>query len=121
MMSQFELSSRAALCRQLAREDAANRTVWMAEARSWSLMAAEALRDERGSDEGIVARFFFAFSKLVAAQQDPTNRSAEMMKSRSRTAMPSRSSSPTVRSNLAKRIRATAYLAPVQRQPEPPQ
>lgn len=95
MMSQFELSSRAALCRQLASEDAANRTVWMAEARSWSLMAAEALRDERGSDEGVVARLFFAFSKLVAAQQDPTNRSAELMKSRSRTAMPSPSSSPT--------------------------
>jgi hypothetical protein len=77
-MSQFELSSRAALCRQLASQDPANQTVWMAEARSWSRMAAEAIHDERGLDEGIVARFFFAFSKLVPAQQDPTNRTAEM-------------------------------------------
>ncbi|MET4256351.1 hypothetical protein ABIC09_001282 [Bradyrhizobium sp. S3.12.5] len=89
MMSQFELSSRAALCRQLASQDPANHTVWMAEARSWSRMAAETLHDERKFESGIVAKFFFAFSKLVAAQHEPTNLTVEMTKSRSRRAIPS--------------------------------
>jgi hypothetical protein len=93
MMSQFELSSRAALCRQLASQDPANQTVWMAEARSWSRLAAEMLPEEHRLKGGITARLFFAFNKLVAAQHEPTP--AEMMKSRSKRVMPSRSLSPT--------------------------
>ena len=95
MMSQSELSSRAALCRQLASQDPANQIVWMAEARSWSRQAAETLRDEHQLKGGITARLFFAFSKLVEAQHEPTNETADMMKSRSRGVMPSRSLSPT--------------------------
>ncbi|WP_247407968.1 hypothetical protein [Bradyrhizobium sp. 76] len=95
MMSQFELSSRAALCRQLANQDPANQTVWMAEARSWSRLAAEMLPEEHRLKGGITARLFFAFNKLVAAQHEPTNQPAEMMKSRSKRVMPSRTLSPT--------------------------
>jgi hypothetical protein len=93
MMSQFELSSRAALCRQLASQDPANQTVWMAEARSWSRLAAEMLPEEHLLKGGITARLFFAFNELVAAQHEPTP--AELMKSRSKRVMPSRSLSPT--------------------------
>ncbi|WP_247467958.1 hypothetical protein [Bradyrhizobium sp. 62] len=93
MMSQFELSSRAALCRQLASQDPANQTVWVAEARSWSRLAAEMLPEEHLLKGGITARLFFAFNKLVAAQHEPTP--AELMKSRSKRVMPSRSLSPT--------------------------
>ncbi|MCK1369129.1 hypothetical protein IVB47_32830 [Bradyrhizobium sp. 62] len=92
-MSQFELSSRAALCRQLASQDPANQTVWVAEARSWSRLAAEMLPEEHLLKGGITARLFFAFNKLVAAQHEPTP--AELMKSRSKRVMPSRSLSPT--------------------------
>ena len=93
MMSQSELSSRAALCRQLASQDPVNQIVWMA--RSWSRQAAETLHDEHQLKGGITARLFFAFSKLVEAQHEPTNETADMMKSRSRGVMPSRSLSPT--------------------------
>jgi hypothetical protein len=93
MMSQFELSSRAALCRQLASQDPANQTAWMAEARSWSRLAAEMLPEEHLLKGGITARLFFAFNELVAAQHEPTP--AELMKSRSKRVMPSRSLSPT--------------------------
>ncbi|MDE5444283.1 hypothetical protein GWG65_23095 [Bradyrhizobium sp. CSA207] len=90
MVSQFELSSRAALCRQLASQDAANQTVWMAEARSWSRLAAETLHDEHELKSGIVARFFFAFR--VAAKHRPTNRPAEMIEMMKSGASISRSS-----------------------------
>jgi hypothetical protein len=72
MMSQFELSSRAALCRQLAGQDPANRSVWMAEARSWSRLSDETLHGEDGEDGskiGLVTRFFFAFGKLSMASR----------------------------------------------------
>ena len=95
MMSQFELSSRAALCRRLASEDPANQTVWMAEARSWSRLAAEMLPDGHRLKGGITARLFFAFTRMIEAQREPPNETAEMMKSRSRGVMPARSLSPT--------------------------
>ena len=91
MMSQFELSSRAALCRQLASQDPTNHTVWMAEARSWSRLAADTLHDEHGLKGDLVTRFFFAFSKLVAAQHGPTNRMSEIINSRDRQVRPPRS------------------------------
>ena len=94
-MSQFELSSRAVLCRKLARQDPANQTVWMAEARSWSRLAAEMLPDGHRLKGGITARLFFAFTRMIEAQREPTNETAEMMKSGSRGVMPSRSLSPT--------------------------
>jgi hypothetical protein len=39
MMSHFELSSRAALCRQLAKREPNSRALWLAEAERWSRLA----------------------------------------------------------------------------------
>jgi hypothetical protein len=69
MVSQFELSSRAALCRQLASQDPANRFVWMAEARSWSRLSDDTLLGEDGSKIGLVTRVIFAFGKLSMASR----------------------------------------------------
>src|SRR5260370_20589047 len=41
MRSHFELSSRAALCRRLAKREPNNRALWMAEAESWSRLSQE--------------------------------------------------------------------------------
>src|SRR3954471_12695782 len=87
----------------------------MAEARSWSRLAAEALPDEHRWKGGITARLFFAFNQLVAAQHEPTP--AEMMKSRSKRVLPSRSSSPTTGRIRARSVRTIAYLAQVWREP----
>jgi hypothetical protein len=46
MTSQLELSLRAALCRQLAKREPANRTLWMAEAENWSRLSNEKLPGE---------------------------------------------------------------------------
>ena len=46
MTEHSEFNSRAALCRQLALREPANRTFWMAEAESWSRLAKE--RRHRG-------------------------------------------------------------------------
>jgi len=68
-MSLFELNSRAALCRQLASREPANRSVWMAEARSWSRLADETLHGDDGLQIGIITRFFLAFGKLSMASR----------------------------------------------------
>ena len=39
MASQLELHSRAALCRQLAKREPANRVLWMAEAEAWARLS----------------------------------------------------------------------------------
>ena len=41
MTGQLELNSRAELCRQLAKREPANRTLWMAEAENWSRLSKE--------------------------------------------------------------------------------
>jgi hypothetical protein len=41
MIDQSELNSRAALCRQLAQREPANRTLWMAEAENWTRLSKE--------------------------------------------------------------------------------
>jgi hypothetical protein len=41
MISQLELRSRAALCKQLAKREPANRVFWMAEAENWSRLSSE--------------------------------------------------------------------------------
>lgn len=63
-MNQFELSSRAALCRQLASQEPVNRSVWMAEARSWSCLLDETPHGEDGSKTDLVTKLFLAFGKL---------------------------------------------------------
>ena len=44
MTGQLELNSRAELCRQLAKREPSNRTLWMAEAESWSRLSKERCR-----------------------------------------------------------------------------
>jgi hypothetical protein len=46
MISQLEFSSRAALCRELAKQEPTNRAFWMAEAESWLRLSKERLRGE---------------------------------------------------------------------------
>ena len=46
MISQVELKSRAALCRQLAKREPANGVLWMAEAENWSRLSKEKFRGE---------------------------------------------------------------------------
>ena len=50
MISQLEFSARAALCRQLANQEPANRALWMAEAENWLRLrlSLERLRGEAG-------------------------------------------------------------------------
>lgn len=46
MISQLEFSSRAALCRKLAKQEPTNRALWMAEAESWLRLSKERFRGE---------------------------------------------------------------------------
>jgi len=46
MASQLELNSRAALCRQLAQREPANRVLWLAEAENWLRLSKDKLRPE---------------------------------------------------------------------------
>ena len=46
MASQWELSARAALCRQLANREPKSRVFWMAEAENWSRLSNENFRGE---------------------------------------------------------------------------
>ena len=46
MTSQLELNSRAALCRQLAEREPANRALWLAEAENWLRLSKDKLRAE---------------------------------------------------------------------------
>jgi len=46
MTSQLELSSRAALCRQLAKREPANCALWLAEAENWLRLSKDKLRAE---------------------------------------------------------------------------
>ena len=46
MASQWELSARAALCRQLAKREPKSRVFWMAEAENWSRLSNESFRGE---------------------------------------------------------------------------
>ena len=44
MIDQMEFDLRAALCRQLAQREPANRALWMAEAENWSRLSREGSR-----------------------------------------------------------------------------
>jgi hypothetical protein len=44
MIDQLEFDLRAALCRQLAQREPANRALWMAEAESWSRLSKKGSR-----------------------------------------------------------------------------
>lgn len=47
MTSHLELSSRAALCRQLARREPNSKTYWLAEAENWSRLSRAQVGSER--------------------------------------------------------------------------
>jgi hypothetical protein len=55
MTSQLEFESRAALCRQLAKQEPTNRALWMAEAESWARLSNRKLPGERSARIGSIA------------------------------------------------------------------
>ena len=67
MVSQLELHSRARLCRQLAKREPANRTLWMAEAGNWSRLSKERLRGEEWPqiDSGMLASLRALSARLL--------------------------------------------------------
>ena len=71
MMSPFELNSRAALCRRLANWDPANRSIWLAEARTWSRLLDETLQHEVASRIAVANRFFAALHKWSTTSRRP--------------------------------------------------
>jgi hypothetical protein len=58
MISQLELDSRAALCRQLANREPAHRAFWIAEAERWSRLSKGNLHGDTGqhSANAVMAR-----------------------------------------------------------------
>jgi hypothetical protein len=52
MTSQLELNSRAALCKQLAEREPANRALWLAEAENWLRLSKDKLRAEATEASG---------------------------------------------------------------------
>jgi hypothetical protein len=57
MTSQLELSSRAALCRQLARREPESKIYWLAEAENWSRLSREPIRPARMGDTDPLDKF----------------------------------------------------------------
>lgn len=49
MISQVELDSRAALCRQLAKHEPVYQALWLAEAECWSRLSRAKFRSDAGS------------------------------------------------------------------------
>ena len=60
MASQLEFAARAALCRQLAKREPANRVFWMAEAENWSRLSNENFAASQSkcqaADSNVIAR-----------------------------------------------------------------
>jgi len=67
MTDQSELNSRAALCRELAQREPANRTFWIAEAENWSRLSKEKRygEDSVKIDSGILVRLRVQSSKFL--------------------------------------------------------
>jgi hypothetical protein len=57
MISNIELSSRAALCRQLARREPESKIYWLAEAENWSRLSREPIHPFRKDDKDPLERF----------------------------------------------------------------
>jgi hypothetical protein len=68
MISHLELSSRAALCRQLARREPNSKVYWMAEAENWLRLSREPIYLER---TGRRDDPFEQFLALMARQPRP--------------------------------------------------
>ena len=67
MTDRSEFNSRAALCKQLAQREPANRTVWMAEAENWSRLSKEQVHGEDSeiTDSGMLTRLRAQSTKLL--------------------------------------------------------
>ena len=67
MVDQLELSSRAALCRDLARREPENRVYWMAEAENWSRLSKESCAgaDSSETDFGLLARWCVRSTRMM--------------------------------------------------------
>ncbi len=67
MTSQLEFTSRAALCRKLAKREPANGVLWMAEAENWSRLSEEKLHgeDDVKIDSGILVRLRMQSTKFL--------------------------------------------------------
>jgi hypothetical protein len=65
MTSHLELTSRAALCKELAQREPNSRAYWLAEAESWSRLSRETIDVERTGGE---ADPFEQFLALIAKQ-----------------------------------------------------
>jgi hypothetical protein len=70
MIDQLEFDLRAALCRQLAQREPANRALWMAEAENWSRLSKEGSRS--AAEEKISSDLMLHAS--TTAQSDATQR-----------------------------------------------
>jgi len=66
MASQLEMSSRAALCRQLARREPKSKVYWLAEAEKWSRLSRETIPLERTGQKDDPFEQFLA---LIARQK----------------------------------------------------
>ena len=66
MTSQLELTSRAALCRQLAKREPANGVFWMAEAENWSRLSKQRLR---GGARTQISSGIFASLRVRSAER----------------------------------------------------
>jgi len=69
--NQLELSARAALCRELAKREPANRDLWTAEAEKWSRLSNRKLR---GCDDGVRQARQHPFAGEAAKTQRPTQK-----------------------------------------------
>ena len=63
MTSHLELSSRAALCRQLARREPNSKIYWLAEAENWSRLSREPIHPVRAGDKDPFERFLALMGK----------------------------------------------------------
>ena len=57
MINQFELNSRAALCRQLARREPNSKVYWLAEAENWLRLSRKPIHTERTGGEDPLEQF----------------------------------------------------------------
>ena len=64
MITQTELSSRAALCRQLAQREPSSKAYWLAEAEHWSRLSRQPIHLERtGSEDDPLEQFLARIEK----------------------------------------------------------
>ena len=63
MISHIELSSRAALCRRLARREPNSKIYWLAEAENWLRLSREPVKAERNGQRDAFEQFLDLMAK----------------------------------------------------------